>query len=90
VVQLNAEMDASVICQGNTKKIFLRDKSTFIEPYYIKTRSWTIKKGVTTVATGTGAGYTSPNLSAGTYTAYLTVTNDSNPYLLRFSDGDHR
>jgi uncharacterized repeat protein (TIGR01451 family) len=78
VVQLNAEMDASVICQGNTKKIFLRDKSTFIEPYYIKTRSWTIKKGATTVATGTGASYTSPNLSAGTYTAYLTVTNDSN------------
>ena len=77
-IQLNADMDASVLCQGNTRKIFLRDKSTFIEPYYIKTRSWTIKKGTTTVATGTGASYTSPALSPGTYTAYLTVTNDSN------------
>ena len=77
-IQLNADMDASVLCQGNTRKIFLRDKSTYIEPYYIKTRSWTIKKGTTTVATGTGASYTSPALSPGTYTAYLTVTNDSN------------
>lgn len=77
-IQLNADMDASVICQGNTRQIFLRDKSTFIEPYYIKTRNWTIKKGTTTVATGTGASYTSPALTPGTYTAYLAVTNDSN------------
>lgn len=77
-ITLEAGMDASVLCENNTRKIFLRDKSTFIEPYYIKTRNWTIKKGTTTVATGTGASYTSPALSAGTYTAYLAVTNDSN------------
>lgn len=76
-IRLKADMDASVICEDNTRKIFLRDKSTFIVPHTISTRNWTIKKGIATVATGTGASYTSPPLYAGSYTAYLAVSNNS-------------
>lgn len=76
-VQLKADMDASIICETAQRKIKLRDKSSYIEPYYINSRNWKIKKGATTVATGTGATYTSPALSVGTYIVMLDVANDS-------------